>query len=159
VAAGASEEDMGINPEKFIVYSMVRTRATLQERAKSPFWSKRRLSKQKLGRISQSRSYTLFRATLLTYQNTWAINLQPLLLRQAIHKLPDLSFHRHHLYNQLIPETSSQKGASILSNNMTSGRSLKLVQSIALYQNQSTYIEQYPTSEILLFSMPFLLSE
>jgi hypothetical protein len=36
-AAGASEEDMGINPEKFIVYSVVRIRATLQERAKSPF--------------------------------------------------------------------------------------------------------------------------
>jgi hypothetical protein len=36
-AAGASEEDMGINPEKSIVYSVVRTRATLQERAKSLF--------------------------------------------------------------------------------------------------------------------------
>jgi hypothetical protein len=36
-AAGALEVDMGINPEKFIVYSMVRTRVILQERAKSPF--------------------------------------------------------------------------------------------------------------------------
>jgi hypothetical protein len=36
-AAGASEEDMGIIPGKFIAYSMVRTRATLQERAKSLF--------------------------------------------------------------------------------------------------------------------------
>jgi hypothetical protein len=36
-AAGASEEDMGISPEKSIVYSVVRTRATLQERAKSLF--------------------------------------------------------------------------------------------------------------------------
>jgi hypothetical protein len=36
-AAGASEEDMGINPGKFIAYSVVRTRATLQERAKSLF--------------------------------------------------------------------------------------------------------------------------
>jgi hypothetical protein len=36
-AAGASEADMGINPEKFIVYSVVRTRAILQEHAKSPF--------------------------------------------------------------------------------------------------------------------------
>jgi hypothetical protein len=33
-AAGASEEDMGI---KFIAYSVVRTRAILQERAKSLF--------------------------------------------------------------------------------------------------------------------------
>jgi hypothetical protein len=36
-AAGASEEDMGIKPEKFIIYSMVMTRAILQERAKSLF--------------------------------------------------------------------------------------------------------------------------
>jgi hypothetical protein len=37
----------------------------------------------------------------------WAINLQLLLLRQAIHKLPGLSFHRHHHCNLLIPEASS----------------------------------------------------
>jgi hypothetical protein len=42
-AAGASEEDMGISPEKSIAYSMVKTRATLQERARLPFRSKRRL--------------------------------------------------------------------------------------------------------------------
>jgi hypothetical protein len=36
-AAGASEEDMGISPEKSIAYSVVRTRATLQERARSLF--------------------------------------------------------------------------------------------------------------------------
>jgi hypothetical protein len=36
-APGASEEDMGINPEKFIAYSVVRTKATLQERARSLF--------------------------------------------------------------------------------------------------------------------------
>jgi hypothetical protein len=36
-AAGASEEDMGISPGKSIAYSVVRTRATLQERAKSLF--------------------------------------------------------------------------------------------------------------------------
>jgi hypothetical protein len=35
--AGASKEDMGINPGKFIIYSMVRTRATLQECDKSLF--------------------------------------------------------------------------------------------------------------------------
>jgi hypothetical protein len=88
----------------------------------------------------------------------WPINPQLLLLRQAIHKLPGLSFHRHHHCNLLIPEASSQKGTSTPSNNMTSGRSPKLVQSTALYQNQSTYTKQYPTSEILLFSMPFLFS-
>jgi hypothetical protein len=36
-AAGALEEDMGISPGKFFAYSVVRTRATLQERAKSLF--------------------------------------------------------------------------------------------------------------------------
>jgi hypothetical protein len=33
----ASEEDMGISPEKFIAYSMVRTKDTLQEPAGSLF--------------------------------------------------------------------------------------------------------------------------
>jgi hypothetical protein len=47
-AAGASEEDMRINPENFIAYSMVKTRATLQEHARSPFRSKKRLPKQVL---------------------------------------------------------------------------------------------------------------
>jgi hypothetical protein len=45
--AGASEEDMGISPGKSIAYSVVNTRATLQERARSPFRSKKRLPKQK----------------------------------------------------------------------------------------------------------------
>jgi hypothetical protein len=52
-ATGASEEDMGISPEKSIAYSVVRTRATLQERARSLFWSKKRLSKQKLGESAE----------------------------------------------------------------------------------------------------------
>jgi hypothetical protein len=34
---GASEKDMGISPEKFIAYSVVRTKATLQEPARSLF--------------------------------------------------------------------------------------------------------------------------
>jgi hypothetical protein len=146
---------MGISPRKFIAYSVVRTRAILPEHAKSLFWSKRRSPKPKLGRISRSRSCTLLRATLLTYQNTWAINLQPLLLRQAIHRHLGLSFHRHHHCNLLIPEVSSQKGANTPSNNVISVRSPKLVQSIVLYQNQSTYTERYPTSEMLFCSMPF----
>jgi hypothetical protein len=144
-AAGASEEDMGISPGKSIAYSVVKTRATLQECVRSPFRSKKRLPKQKLGRISRSRSYILLRATLPTYQSMWAINLQLLLLRQAIHKLPGLSSHRHHHCNQLIPEASSQKGANIQNSNVTSGRSPKLVQSTALYQNRSTFIKEYPT--------------
>jgi hypothetical protein len=55
-AIGALEEDMGIRPGKFIAYSVVKTRATLQECAKSLFWNKRRSPKPKLDRISRSRS-------------------------------------------------------------------------------------------------------
>jgi hypothetical protein len=36
-ALGASEEDMGISPGEFIAYSVEKTRATLQECAKSLF--------------------------------------------------------------------------------------------------------------------------
>jgi hypothetical protein len=39
---GASEEDLGINLERFTAYSVVRTRAILQECAMSPFRSKRK---------------------------------------------------------------------------------------------------------------------
>jgi hypothetical protein len=146
---------MGIIPGKYIAYSVVKTRATLQERVKSPFRSKKRLPKQKPGRTSRSRSYILLRATLPTYQNMWAINLQPLLLQQASHKLFGISSHRHLHCSLLIPEASSQKGANTHNSNVTSGRSLKLVRSTTPYQNQSTFTEQYPTSEILLLFMSF----
>jgi hypothetical protein len=74
-AAGASEEDMGIRPGKSIAYSVVKTRATLKERARLPFRRKKRLSKQKPGRTSRSKFYTLLRVILPTYQNMCAINL------------------------------------------------------------------------------------
>jgi hypothetical protein len=75
-AVGASEEDMRISPGKFIAYSMVKTRATLQEHVRLPLRSKKRLLKQKLDRISQSRSYILLRATLPTEREMcpWAIS-------------------------------------------------------------------------------------
>jgi hypothetical protein len=41
-APGASEEGFGINLEKFIAYSMVRTRDILQGCAMSPFKNKRK---------------------------------------------------------------------------------------------------------------------
>jgi hypothetical protein len=106
-APGASAEDMGISLGRSIAYSVVRTRAILQECAKSPFRNKRRSQKPKLGRISRSRSCTLLRATLPTYQNMWEIIQQLLLLRLAIHRLPGHSYHPHHHYNRLIPEVSS----------------------------------------------------
>jgi hypothetical protein len=48
---------MGISLGRSIVYSVVRTRVILQEFAKSPFRSKRRSKKPKLGRISRSSSH------------------------------------------------------------------------------------------------------
>jgi hypothetical protein len=157
-ASGASEEDMGISPGRSIAYSVVRTRATLQECAKSPFRSKRRSQKPKLDRISRSRSCTLLRVTLLTYQNMWAIILQVLLLRLAIHRLPGHSSHPHHHCNRPILEANGQKGASTPNSNGNSGRNPKLAQSTVLCQNQSTFIERYPTPEILLCSMSFCFS-
>jgi hypothetical protein len=109
-APGASEEDMGISLGRFIAYSMVRTRAILQECAKSPFRSRRRSRKPKLGRISRSRSFTLLRATLPTYQNMWAILLQLLLLRLAIHRLPGHNSHPHHHCNQPIFRSQQPEG-------------------------------------------------
>jgi hypothetical protein len=106
--------------------------------------AKKRLPKQKHDRISRNRFYILLRATLPIYQNTWVINLQLLLLRQVIHKLPGPSSHYHHHCHLLIPEASSQKGTNMPNNSTTSGRSPKLVQSIAQYQNQSIYTEEYP---------------
>jgi hypothetical protein len=69
-AAEALEEDTEINPEGYIAYSVVKTRATPQEHAKSQFRSKRRLLKLRRGRISRSRSYILLHATLPMSQST-----------------------------------------------------------------------------------------
>jgi hypothetical protein len=154
-APGALEEDMGINPGRSIAYSVMRTRAILQECAKSPSRSRRRSQKPKLGRVSRSRSCTLLRATLLTYQNMWVIILQLLLLRLVSHRLPGHSSHLHHHFNLDIHGVNSQKGANTLNSNGNSGRNPKLAQSIVLCWNQSTFIERYPTSEILLRSMSF----
>ena len=136
----------------------MRTRAILQEYAKSSFRSRRRSQKPKLSRISRSRSCTLLHATLPTYQNTWAIILQLLLFRLAIHRLPGHSSHPHHHCNRPIPEASSQKGPSTPNSNESSGRNPKLAQSTLLCQNQSTFIERYPTFQILLCSMSFCFS-
>jgi hypothetical protein len=140
-ALGALEEDTRISLGRFIAYSAVRTKAILQECAKSPFKSRRRSQKPKPDRISRSRSCTLLRATLPTYENMWAIILQLLLLRLASHMLPGHSSHPHHHYNQHIPEASSQKRANTPNNNGISRRNPKLAQSTALCQNQNTFIE------------------
>jgi hypothetical protein len=154
-APGASEEDLGISPGRSTVYSVARTRAILQECAKSLFRSIRRLQKPKLGRISRSRSCTLLHATLPTFQSMWAIILQLLLLRLVSHRLPGHSPHLHHHFNLPIHGANSQRGASTLNSNGNLGRNPKLAQSIVLCRNQSTFIERYPTSKILLRPMSF----
>jgi hypothetical protein len=146
---------MGISPGNSTAYSVVRTRAILQEHARSPSRSKKRLLKQKRDTISRSRFYTLLRATLPIYHSTWVINLPLLLLRKVIHKLHSLSSHYHHHYHLLTPEASSQKGISTPNSSMTSGSSPKLVQSTTLYQSRSIYTEEYPTVDVLLSFMPF----
>jgi hypothetical protein len=65
----------------------VKTRAILQECAKSPSKSKRKSQKPKLGKVNQSRSCTLLRVIHPTYQNMWVIILQLRLLRLVSHRL------------------------------------------------------------------------
>jgi hypothetical protein len=149
---------LGTSPGRSTVYSVARTRAILQECAKSLFRSKRRSQKPKLGRISRSRSCTLLRATLPTYQSMWAIILQLLLLRLVSHTLPGHSPHLHHHFNLPIHGANSQRGANTLNSNENSGRNPKLTQSIVLCWNQSIFIERYPTSEILLRPISFCFS-
>jgi hypothetical protein len=112
-ALGASEEDIGIIPGRSIAYSVVRTRAILQECVKSPFRSKRRSRKPKLGRISRSRSCTLLRATLPTYQNMWAIILQLLLLQLAIHRLPGHSPTPTTTTTDLFPKLAARRAPAL----------------------------------------------
>jgi hypothetical protein len=106
-APGALEEDMGTNPGRFTVYFVVKTRAILQECAKSPSKSRRRLLKTKPGKVNRNRSYILLRVTHPTYQNMWVIILQFLLLRLVNHRFLGHSFHLRRHYNLPIHEVSS----------------------------------------------------
>jgi hypothetical protein len=146
---------MGTSPGRFTAYFVVKTRAILQECAKSPSKSRKRLQKPKPGKVNRSRSCTLLRVIHPTYQNIWVIILQLLLLRLASHKLPGHSFHLRRHYSLLIHEVSSQKGAIRLISSEISGRNPKLAQSTVLCQNQNTSIERYPTSEAFLHSLSF----
>jgi hypothetical protein len=58
-AVGASVEDMGISPGKSIAYSVVKTRATRQERVRLPFKRKRRSPKQVIHTASCHSPYIL----------------------------------------------------------------------------------------------------
>jgi hypothetical protein len=136
---------MGTNLGRYTAYFVVKTRTILQECAKLPSKSRRRLQKPKLSRVNRSRSCTLLHATHPTYQNMWVITLQLLLLRLVSHRLLGHSFHLRHHYNLPIHGVSSQKGASTPSNRGISGRNPKLAQSTVLCRSQSTSIERYPT--------------
>jgi hypothetical protein len=104
---GASEEDMGISLGRSTAYFVVKTRAILQECAKSPSRSRRRSQKPKASKVNRSRSYTLLRVTHPTYQNMWVIIMHLLLLWQVSHRFLGHSFHLHHHYNLPIHEVSS----------------------------------------------------
>jgi hypothetical protein len=154
-AQGASEEDMGISQGRSTSYFVVKTRAILQECAKSPFKNRRRSQKSKPDKINRSRSCTLLRVTHPTYQNMWVIILQLLLLGLVSHRLFGHNFHLRHHYNLPIHEDSNQKGANRPISSEISGRNSKLAQSTILCQNQNTSIERYPTFEAFLHSFLF----
>ena len=146
---------MGTSPGRSTAYFVVKTRATIQERVKSPSKSKKKLQKPKPRKISRSRSCTLLRVIHPTYQNMWVIILQLRLLRLVSHRLLGHSFHLHHYYNLLIHEASNQKGANRSISSELSGRGPKLAQLTVLCQNQNTYIERYPTFGTVLHSLSF----
>jgi hypothetical protein len=144
-ASGASEEDMGTSPRRSTAYFVVKTRATIQERVKSPSKSKNKLQKPKPRKSSRSRSCTLLRVIHLTYQNMWVIIPQLLLLRLVSRKFLGHSFHLRRHYSLPTHEVSSQKGANRPISSEISGRGPKLAQLTTLCQNQNTYIDRYPT--------------
>jgi hypothetical protein len=131
-ALGASEEHMGINPGKSIVYFVVKTRATIQEHVNSPSKSKKRLQKPKPGKVNRSKSCTLLRVIHPTYQNMWVIIPQLLLLRLVSRKFLGHSFHLRHHYSLPTLEASSQKGVNRPISSEISRRGPKLAQLIAL---------------------------
>ena len=146
---------MGISLERSTAYFVEKTRAILQECAKSPSKSRRRSQKPKPGKVNRSRFCTLLRAIHPTYQNMWVIIPQLLLLRLVSRKFLGHNFHLRRHYSLPTHEVSSQKGVNRPISSEISGRDPKLAQLIVPCQNQNTYIERYPTSETFLHSLSF----
>jgi hypothetical protein len=146
---------MGTSPGRSTAYFVVKTRAIIQERVKSPSKSKRRLQKPKPGKVNRSKSSTLLRVIHSIYQNMWVIIPQLLLLRLVSHKFLGHSFHLRHHYNLPTLEASSQKGVNRPISIEISGRGPKLAQLTVLCQNQNTYIERYPTFGTVLHLLSF----
>jgi hypothetical protein len=133
----ASKEGMVISPGSCSTYYVVKTRDTPQGRAKSRSRTRRKSLKPKHDKISQSRFCILLRATLRISRSTWAINnLQLMLLRQVILKLPRLSCHHHRHWRLPRLIINSQKGIVRSNNSGTFGRSPKLAQSSTLCPTQ-----------------------
>jgi hypothetical protein len=127
-ASGASEEDMGTSPGRSTAYFVVKTRATIQERVKSPSKSKRRLQKPKPGKVNWSKSCTLLRVIHPTYQNMWVIIPLLLLLQLVRRKFLGHSFHLRHHYSLPTLEANNQKGVNRPISSEISGRGSKLAQ-------------------------------
>ena len=83
----------------------------------------------------------------------WVTTLQLLLLRQVSLKLPGNSLRLH----LRCSKASSQKGANMLRIKGTSENSPKLARSTALYLNQSTFIDKYPTLIAIFFIQFYFL--
>jgi hypothetical protein len=152
-APGASEEDMGTSPGRSTAYFVEKTRATIQERVKSPSKSKKRLQKPKPGKVNRSRSCTLLHVIHPTYQNMWVIIPQLLLLQLVSHKFLGHSFHLRRHYSLLTHGVNSQKGVNRPISSEISGRDPKLAQLTVPCKNQNTYIEKYPTFGPVLHSL------
>ena len=148
-APGASKEDMGTSPGRSTAYFVVKTRATIQERAKSPSKSKKRSQKPKPDKVNRSRSCTLLCVIHPIYQNMWVIIPQLLLLRLVSRKFLGHSFHLRRHYSLPTHEVSRPISSEI------SGKGPKLAQLTALCRNQNTYIERYPTFGTVLHSLLF----
>jgi hypothetical protein len=97
----------GDQPGRSTVYFVVRTRATIQKRVKSPSKSKKKLQKPKPRKISRSRSCTLLHVIHPTYQNMWVIIPQLLLLWLVSRKFLGHSFHLRRHYSLSTHEVSS----------------------------------------------------
>jgi hypothetical protein len=81
-----------------------------------------------------------------------------MLLRQVIHKLPDLNSLCHHHCHYSYPKPVARRAPAFPTTARQSTalyQSPKLVQSTALYQSLSIYTKEYPTIDVLLSFMLF----
>jgi hypothetical protein len=132
-AAGASEEDMGISPGNSIAYSVVKTKATLQEHDRSPFRSKKEIVEVE-ARQNQPKLVLHTASCYSPYIPEYVSNQPVASVASESHS--QASWPQLPLPPPLPPtHTRSQQpeGRQHAQQHATSEKSLKLVQSIALY--------------------------